>query len=81
MINFNSFINENSTHPFDVNIDSIRDKIVKDAEKIWVDKLNELFLNKLIKFRGSKWSEKTHTWKDFVIVVKKISTSKAKNLQ
>ena len=70
MIRLKTF--ENSTYPHDVDVENLAKKMKKDAKKIWSDKLNDLFLNKFIKFKGSKWSGQSHNWKIFIIKVKKI---------
>ena len=72
MKNYNSFINESTTIPKTINVEDLGYSMTKDAKRLWVDALDDLFLNKVIKFRGTKWSEKGHTWKDFVITVKDI---------
>lgn len=75
MIRLKTF--ENSTYPHDVDVENLANEMKQDAKKVWFNKLNDLFLNKFIKFRGSKWSEKNHNWKDFVIKVKKIDSDKS----
>lgn len=72
MKNYNSFINESITTPKSINVEDLGYRMTKDAKKLWINTLNDFFLNKVIKFRGSKWSDKGHTWMDFVITVKNI---------
>lgn len=72
MKNYNSFINEQTNYPKTIELNNIADKMRDEAKKKWFDEIESLFLNKVIKFKGSKWSNKGHRWEYFVITVKKI---------
>jgi len=71
--NFTELLKEDSSYPESIDVSKISREMTKYARKIWINKINDLFLNKFVYFKGDKWSDKGHSWNYFFIQVKNIT--------
>jgi len=68
--NFKEKFNTNSG-PAEINLENLVNSELETARISWSNKINKLFLNKVIKFRGNKWNTK-HSWENYVVTVKRV---------